>query len=67
LGIGADVDKVAAITGAYTNETPRYLQTTGFLLAPDGRILNAVYSSGPLGGLVAEDVIGMVAHLKSKS
>src|SRR5262249_2152943 len=65
LGHSADADKVAAITGAYTNETPRYLQATGFLLAPDGKILNAVYSSGPIGRLVAEDVVGMVAYLKS--
>jgi peroxiredoxin len=67
VGHSADADKVAAITGAYTNETPRYLQSTGFLLAPDGTILNAVYASGPLGRLVAEDVIGMVAYLKSKA
>jgi peroxiredoxin len=67
LGHSADADKVAAITGAYTNETPRYLQATGFLLAPDGKILNAVYSSGPIGRLVAEDVVGMVAYLKSKA
>jgi hypothetical protein len=60
-------NKVAAVTGAYTNETPRYLQATGFLLAPDGKILNAVYSSGPIGRLVAEDVVGMVAYLKSKA
>ena len=67
VGHSADADKVAAITGAYTNETPHYLQTTGFLLAPDGSILNAVYSSGPIGRLVVEDVIGMVAYLKSKA
>jgi peroxiredoxin len=67
VGHSAEVDKVAAITGAYTNEAPRYLQATGFLLAPEGKILNAVYSSGPLGRLVAEDVIGMVAYLKSKA
>jgi peroxiredoxin len=67
VGHSADVDKVAAITGAYTNEAPRYLEATGFVLAPDGRILNAVTSSGPLGRLVAEDVIGMVAYLKSKA
>ena len=67
VGHSADLDKVAAITGAYTNESPRHLQATGFLLAPDGKILNAVYSSGPLGRLVAEDVIGMVAYLKSKA
>jgi peroxiredoxin len=67
VGHSADADKVASITGAYTNESPGYLQATGFLLAPDGKILNAVYSSGPLGRLVAEDVIGMVAYLKSKA
>jgi peroxiredoxin len=63
----ANAEIVASITGAYTNDSPRYLQATGFLLAPDGKILNAVYSSGPLGRLVAEDVIGMVAYLKSKA
>ena len=67
VGHSADADKVASITGAYTNESPRYLQATGFLLTPDGKILNAVYSSGPLGRLVADDVIGMVAYLKSKA
>lgn len=67
VGHSADAEKVASLTGAYTNESPRYLQTTGFLLAPDGKILNAVYSSGPIGRLLAEDVIGMVTYLKSKS
>jgi len=67
VGHSADADHVAAVTGAYTNEAPHYLQTTGFLLDPDGRILNAVYSSGPIGRLVAEDVVGMVSYLKSKS
>lgn len=67
VGHSADADEVAAVTGAYTNQTPHYLQTTGFLLAPDGKILNAVYSSGPIGRLVAEDVIGMVTYLKSRA
>ena len=66
VGHSADAEKVASVTGAYTNDSPRYLQTTDFLLAPDGKILNAVYSSGPLGTLVAQDVIGMVTYLKSK-
>ena len=52
---------------AQNNEEPRYLQSTGFLLDPDGRVLNAVYSNGPIGRLVAEDVIGMVTYLKSKA
>ena len=67
VGHSADADQVAALTGAYINDAPRYIQSTGFLLGPDGRVLNAVYSSGPIGRLVAEDVIGMVAYLKSKA
>jgi peroxiredoxin len=65
VGHSADADTVASITGAYTNESPHYLQSTGFLLAPDGKILNAVYSSGAIGRLVVDDVIGMVTYLKS--
>src|ERR1700693_1969568 len=34
VGHSADADKVASITGAYTNESPHYLQSTGFLLDP---------------------------------
>jgi peroxiredoxin len=50
VGHSADADKVASITGAYTNEPPRYLQATGFLLAPEGKVLNAVYSTVRSGG-----------------
>jgi peroxiredoxin len=67
VGHSANAEKVASITGAYTNDSPRYLQATDFLLAPDGKILNAVYSSGPLGRLVAEEVIGVVTYLKSRA
>jgi peroxiredoxin len=67
VGHSADADQVANLIGAYTNEAPRYLQSTGFLLDPDGRVLNAVYSSGPIGRLVPEDVIGVVTYLKSKA
>ncbi|WP_029556648.1 peroxiredoxin family protein [Xanthobacter sp. 91] len=66
VGHSADADAVAEALGAYTNAEPHYLQTTGFLLDPEGRVVNAVYSSGPIGRLVAEDVIGMVDYLKSK-
>ena len=67
VGHSADAGQVAALTGAYTNEAPRYLQSTGFLLDPDGRVLNAVYSSGAIGRLVPEDVVGIVTYLKSKA
>jgi peroxiredoxin len=67
VGHSADAEKLASVIGAYTNDNPRYLQATGFLLAPDGQILNAAYSSGPIGRLVAEDVVSIVAYIKSKA
>jgi peroxiredoxin len=65
VGHSADAGKVAAATGAYVNDEPHYLQSTGFLLAPDGTVQVAVYSSDGIGRLVADDVAGLVSYLKS--
>src|SRR5512143_1670803 len=51
VGYGADADSIAAATGAFTNDNPRYLQSTGFILDPTGRVVIAVYSSGAIGRL----------------
>lgn len=67
VGYGADADLVAAATGASTNDNPRYLQSTGFVLDPDGKVITAVYSSGAIGRLVAEDVAGFVRYVKSQA
>ncbi len=67
VGYGANADAIAAATGAFVNPEPRYLQSTGFVLAPDGTIVTAVYSSGAIGRLVPEDVAGLVAYIKSKA
>jgi peroxiredoxin len=67
IGYGADASAVADATGAYVNDEPRHLQSTGFVLAPDGRVVTAVYSSGAIGRLVPEDVAGLVAYIKSKA
>ena len=67
VGYGADADGIAAATGAFVNDKPHYLQSTGFVLGPDGRVITAVYSSGAIGRLVPEDVIGLVGYVKSKA
>jgi peroxiredoxin len=64
IGYGADADAVAAATGAFVNPEPHYLQSTGFLLDPAGRVALGVYSSGAIGRLVPEDVLGMVKYLR---
>jgi peroxiredoxin len=67
VGYGADADAVAAATGAYVNDRPRHLQSTGFVLDPNGKVITAVYSSGAIGRLVVDDVIGFVRYVKSKA
>jgi len=66
VGYGVDVDKVAEVLGCYTNDEPRYLQSTGFLLAPDGTVILSSYSSGAIGRLTADDVAGLFRYLASK-
>lgn len=59
-------DKIAAATGADTNDEPHYRQFTGFVLAPDGTVVTAVYSHGAIGRLVADDVAGLVRYITSQ-
>ncbi|MEM6110301.1 peroxiredoxin family protein [Mycobacterium sp. 050272] len=63
VGHSADADKIATATGAYVNDDPHFLQSTGFVLAPDGTVRLAVYSSGAIGRLVADDVVGFIRYL----
>ena len=65
VGHSADARAVAAATGAFVNEEPLHLQSTGFVLDPDGRVVVSVYSSGAIGRLVPEDVIGLIRYLRS--
>ena len=65
VGYCADAGAIAAATGAYLNDAPRYLQSTGFVLDPEGRVQVAVYSSGAIGRLVAEDVAGYVRYVRA--
>jgi peroxiredoxin len=67
VGFGADATAVAAVTGAFVNEDPLYLQSTGFVLDPDGRVIVSVYSSGAIGRLVPDDVAGLVRYLREQA
>jgi hypothetical protein len=60
VGHSALARAVADATGAFVNDDPVYLQSTGFVLDPAGRVLVSVYSSGAIGRLVPDDVAGVV-------
>ena len=64
VGYGADAHAVAEVTGAFVNPEPVFLQSTGFILDPTGRVVVSVYSSGAIGRLVPEDVVGMIRYIR---
>ena len=64
VGHSADVRAIATTTGAFVNNDTMYLQPTGFVLDPGGRVAVSVYSSGGIGRLTPEDVIGLIGYLR---
>jgi hypothetical protein len=56
--------KVAGLTGAFVNPGPGYLQSTGFVTGPQGKVVVSVYSSGAIGRLVPDDVAGLVRYVR---
>ncbi|MEO8889284.1 MAG: peroxiredoxin family protein [Jatrophihabitantaceae bacterium] len=64
VGHSADADELAAKTGAFVNAEPRFVQSTGFVLDPSGKVIVSTYSSGAIGRLVPEDVVGMLRYVR---
>jgi peroxiredoxin len=63
VGYGADARALAAATGAFVNDDPLFLQSTGFVLDRAGQVAVGVYSTGAIGRLVPGDVIGLIRYL----
>ena len=62
VGHSADADHVSALTGAFVDAERHFLQATGFVLDPTGRVAISVYSSGAIGRIIAEDAVGMIRY-----
>jgi peroxiredoxin len=60
IGYGLNPREVSELTGAFYNEREKYLHATGFVIGPDGRIEDAVYSSRSIGRLVAKDCLEFI-------
>ncbi len=62
---GLDVRKEAEKTGAYFDSENGYFQPANFILR-DRKVVNATYSSGPLGRLQAQHVPILVGHYREQ-
>jgi peroxiredoxin len=67
VGHSADARAISEATGAFVNDEPRYLQSNGFVIGPDGRVIVSVYSSGAIGRLVPDDVAGLIRYLGNQA
>jgi len=67
IGYGLPLKETAAALGAFYEEKRGVLQSTGFVVRPDRTIAVAQYSSGPIGRLVWQDVLGLVQHYKKQT
>ena len=66
VGYGADCQEISRLTGCFHEERRRILQSTGYVLRPDGTIAVGVYSTGPVGRLVWQDVLSLVQGYKQR-
>ena len=67
VAYGLDGPAFAAKTGAFYHPEKGPLHATGFILDPEGRVANAVYSTGPVGRLITADCIGLISSRQKAS
>ena len=62
IGAGVTREQAEAI-GAWWDDGRSIVQPAQFVIRRDGTIVQSTYSDGPLGRLLAEDVLGLVNFL----
>jgi len=66
VGYGLNAKEVSAKTGAFYHEKDGYLHATGYIVDPEAKIVNGVYSTMNVGRLVAKDCLGLIDYLRKK-
>ena len=67
VAYGMEVPRDAEPIGAFWEERRRIFHATNFLLDSEGKVLDASYATGPVGRIVAEDVLRRVRRIKQQS
>ena len=67
VGYGLPLEETAAVLGSFYDPNRRVLHATGFVIKPDKTVAVAQYSSGPIGRLVWQDVLGLVQFYKKQA
>jgi len=67
IAYGLDARAFAAMTGAFFDDVRAFIQATGFILRPDGKVDEAVYSTGRIGRFVPADTLSIIEYHIKKS
>ena len=67
VGHSANPSEISDATGAFVTLEPPQLQSTGFVLDPDGSVLVSLYSCGAIGQLLPDDVLDLVREEREGS
>ncbi len=66
VAYGLDAEMISEITGAYYDLKGKFIQPTGFIIRPNNRLELAVYSSGPVGRLMAKNALNQIKYSMKK-
>jgi len=65
VGYGITRD-IANKLGSFWEDRRQIIQPSEFIVNRDGKVLVSSYSDGPLGRMIASDVIGYITFLESQ-
>ncbi|GAB4557205.1 MAG: hypothetical protein Tsb0020_01130 [Haliangiales bacterium] len=63
---GVNGPQLAQAWGSYYEARRDILHATGFIIGADKRVRSATYSTGPVGRLVAGDVLGFIQFVRKQ-
>lgn len=67
IAYGLDARAFAAMTGAFFDDVRGFINATGFILRPDGKVDKAVYSTGQIGRFTPADTLSIIEYHIKKS
>jgi peroxiredoxin len=63
VGGELNAQEVSAKVGAFFEAKRNHVQPTDFIVNPNGQIVSATYSTGPIGRLTAADTLALIVYL----
>jgi peroxiredoxin len=66
IGYGLKVPEDADKVGAYWEDRRKIIHATNFIIDSEKRVVDACYSIGPIGRIVAPDALGHIQFFKKR-